>query len=63
MKKAVTFRFEAALLDDARRCAVRENRTLTNFIETLIKMHVAAQAAGAAPPDAALVLIPAAQPS
>ena len=41
MKKAVTFRFDAALLDDARRCAVRENRNLTNFIETLVKTHVA----------------------
>lgn len=57
MKKAVTFRFEAALLDEARRCAVRENRTLTNFIETLIKTHVAAHSAGAAALD--IVVIPA----
>lgn len=51
MKKAVTFRFDAALLEDARRCAVRENRTLTNFIETLVKTHVAAHGAVAATPD------------
>jgi hypothetical protein len=53
MKKAVTFRFDAALLEDARRCAVRENRTLTNFIETLVKTHVAAsQGSGNVPePD------------
>jgi hypothetical protein len=50
MKKAVTFRFDVALLDDARRCAVSENRTLTNFIETLVKNHVAAQIPVVAPP-------------
>lgn len=48
MKKAVTFRFDAALLEDARRCAERENRTLTNFIETLVKMHVASGGSGVA---------------
>lgn len=57
MKKAVTFRFDAALLEDARRCAVRENRTLTNFIETLIKIHVASQRSGVeAAPDALIVM-------
>jgi len=37
MKKLVTFRFDADVLADARRLADRENRTLTNFIETILK--------------------------
>lgn len=58
MKKAVTFRFDAVLLEDARRCAVRENRTLTNFIETLVKTHVAAsQESGGVPESDELVAI------
>jgi hypothetical protein len=58
MKKAVTFRFDAALLEEARRCAVSENRTLTNFIETLVKTHVASHAASAAMQDAVQILPP-----
>lgn len=50
MKKAVTFRFDAALLESARHCAMRQNRTLTNFIETLVKSHVAASGASPATP-------------
>lgn len=41
MKKAVTFRFEADLMTEVRRCAELENRTVTNFIETLLKERVA----------------------
>jgi hypothetical protein len=37
MKKLVTFRFDADVLAHARRLADRENRTLTNFIETILK--------------------------
>lgn len=43
MKKAVTFRLDAALLEEARAFALRDNRTLTNYIETILKAHVAAQ--------------------
>jgi hypothetical protein len=41
MKKPVTFRIEQNLLEQARRSAQAENRTLTNFVETLLKMKVA----------------------
>ena len=37
MKKAVTFRIDRDLLDMARRSAAAENRSLTNFIETVLK--------------------------
>ncbi len=37
MKKLVTFRFDADLLIKARQLAQVENRTLTNFIETILK--------------------------
>lgn len=63
MKKAVTFRFDAALLEEARRCAVSENRTLTNFIETLVKTHMASRAAAAAPQDAVVILPPQTRPA
>ena len=43
MKKAVTFRFDPALLADVRRCAQQDNRSVTNFIETLLKAHVGAR--------------------
>lgn len=46
MRKAVTLRLDPGLLAQARRCAVEENRTLTNLIETMIKQRVGA----AAPP-------------
>ena len=41
MRQAVTFRLESELLAAAKRCAAEENRTLTNFLETLLKRHVA----------------------
>lgn len=52
MKKPVTFRIDQELLDKARKTAQAENRTLTNFVETLLKRRVeprvpsGAQAAG-----------------
>jgi len=41
MKTPVTVRIETQLLDEARRCASEENRTLTNFIETVLRRRVA----------------------
>lgn len=41
MKRAVTFRIVPELLAAARQCAVSENRSLTNFVETVIKQHIA----------------------
>ena len=43
MKKAVTFRFDEDLLVEVRRHAERDNRSVTNFIETLLKAHVGAR--------------------
>lgn len=43
MRQAVTFRLDSELLAEARRCAAEENRTLTNFMETLLKRHVTAR--------------------
>jgi hypothetical protein len=42
MRKAVTLRLEPSVLAEARSCAEKENRTLTNFIETAVKWRVAA---------------------
>lgn len=39
-KTAITIRVEAALLAAARQRAEAENRTLTNYIETLLKQAV-----------------------
>jgi hypothetical protein len=40
-KQPLALRIDADLLNEARRCAAGENRTLTNFIETLLKAHIA----------------------
>jgi hypothetical protein len=48
MRQAVTFRLNSELLEEARRCAVEENRTLTNFMETLLKRYLMARHAPAA---------------
>jgi predicted HicB family RNase H-like nuclease len=37
MKQLVTFRLDAELLERVRRMAQAENRTLTNFVETVLK--------------------------
>ncbi|MFC7478273.1 hypothetical protein ACFQS7_28300 [Dankookia sp. GCM10030260] len=42
MKQPIALRIEADLLAEVRRCASEENRTLTNFIETVLKTRVAA---------------------
>jgi len=41
LKTAITVRVDATLLIEARRCARLENRTLTNFIETLMHRRIA----------------------
>jgi hypothetical protein len=40
MKQAIALRIDPDLLADVRRCAADENRTLTNFIETVLKTCV-----------------------
>lgn len=40
MKQAIALRIDPDLLADVRRCAAEENRTLTNFIETVLKTCV-----------------------
>ena len=40
MKHPITLRIEPDLLAQAKRMAASENRTLTNFIETLMKQRV-----------------------
>ena len=41
MKTSITIRVDPQLLAAARQCALRENRTLTNFIETVLQRRVA----------------------
>lgn len=50
MKKLVTFRFDPELLDRLRNCAEVENRTLTNFVETVLKRSLEADRADAGGP-------------
>jgi hypothetical protein len=40
MKKPVTFRLDQELLEKARRTAQADNRTLTNFVETVLRAQV-----------------------
>jgi hypothetical protein len=40
MKKPITVRVDVGLLAEARRCAMQENRTLTNFIETVLRHRI-----------------------
>jgi hypothetical protein len=42
MKQPVTFRLDRDLLEKARRTAAAENRTLTNFVETVLKRSIEA---------------------
>jgi predicted HicB family RNase H-like nuclease len=37
LKKLITFRFDPELLAHARKTAQQQNRTLTNFVETVLK--------------------------
>ena len=48
MKTPITVRVDSELLADARRCAREENRTLTNFIETVLRQRVVDSGAKAA---------------
>ncbi|MCJ2033379.1 YlcI/YnfO family protein [Methylobacterium sp. J-068] len=41
MKKPLALRIEPDLLDAARECARRDNRSLTNFIETALRDRIA----------------------
>jgi hypothetical protein len=58
MRKTITMRLDPDLLAKARLQAARENRTLTNFIETVVRQRVADPRPAACPADA-----PAAGPS
>ena len=49
MKTPITVRIEAELLEEARRCARQENRTLTNFIETVLRHRVAGTSSALTP--------------
>lgn len=49
MKQIVTFRLDPGLLAKARNSAQRENRTLTNFVETLLKQAVDGPASDSRP--------------
>jgi hypothetical protein len=40
VKQQIALRIEADLLQKVRRCAADENRTMTNFIETVLKRQV-----------------------
>jgi hypothetical protein len=40
MKKAVTFRLDSDLYAAAREFAQQENRTVTNFVETVLMQHM-----------------------
>ncbi|WP_193560490.1 hypothetical protein [Dankookia rubra] len=42
MRKPITMRFDPDLLVQARHLAARENRTLTNLIETAVRQRVIA---------------------
>ena len=39
-KKIFSFRFEEGVIEEAKKQADKENRTLTNWIETLIKKAI-----------------------
>jgi hypothetical protein len=39
-KKRVNFRLDESLVADLQKLAVKENRTLTNYIETVLKKHI-----------------------
>ena len=53
MRKPITMRFDPHLLCQARLQAVRENRTLTNFIETAVRQRMADVSLVKDPSDAA----------
>ena len=52
MRKTITMRFDPDLLAKARLQAARENRTLTNFIEAVVRQRVADPGPATRPVDA-----------
>ncbi len=46
MKRAVTFRIHADLLVAAKERAVGENRSLTNFVETILRDYIFSETRG-----------------
>jgi hypothetical protein len=40
MKRQTAFRFDMQLLDKLRELALKENRSLNNFIETILKEYI-----------------------
>ena len=52
MRKPITMRFDPDLLAKARLQAARENRSLTNFIETVVRQRVADAGPASCPVDA-----------
>ena len=39
-KQPVTLRLDPRLVAAARQCAIADNRTLTNFVENVLKRHI-----------------------
>ena len=62
MRKTITMRFDPELLAEARLQAARENRTLTNFIETVVRQRVAAPGPATRPGNAPVAGLSAAAP-
>ena len=62
VRKSITMRFDPDLLAKARVQAARENRTLTNFIETVVRQRVADPRPAACPVDAPAAKASAAAP-
>ena len=53
LKKSLAIRIDPDLLAATRDCARRDNRTLTNFIETALRRRVEEMMAGSPEPKAA----------
>jgi len=53
LKKPLAIRIDADLLAATRDCARRDNRSLTNFIETALRRRIEEMAEAGTPPDAA----------
>lgn len=50
-KRTYSFRFDEDLIRQLQRCAARENRTLSNMVETILKRHVELLEARGGAPD------------
>ena len=62
VRKSITMRFDPDLLAKARLQAARENRTLTNFIETVVRQRVADLGRATCPGNAPVAGLSAAAP-